>query len=1375
MKIKLGVMALVVSGFIGLTAFSRAAVGAESATNRPAVLCLGGHGSHWPILKKLAEDEGFVFGAIDFGRLTWDTLRQFNAVIVFDMSRLNPDGKQDNSVEISPPGFQRVSDLLDRFVQEGGGLYIYGVSFTHMGQGWALETLDQFLKRFDAKVLFELLRDVPRESRQPDGQKVLYARADRIEPHPVTQGVSNLWYAAGQFSYGPWTRPLGLGQGWVPLMRTSEGFSSVPLEKPLEHSVPVSNGVSAVKGKTAVIYAARDTGKGRLVLNGGESTISFYGYAYSPFADKAWGRIGMEAGLNGIPSDGRKLLVNSLRWLVEPSMKSGALGGYVPPAPKPFEPRVMQPVPWAEPGPIGGGSRYMKGVFGVVPASGGGSGTVAEYAAAAKAMGLDYIVVAGDFAKMKATGWKPLLAECAAASTTNFAAIPAMITMDEQDNRFLQCGRQAWPKKARLSTNDATRVQEHLGYWMIDGNFPCRAPFWFSKGQYPAWLHSGYDTFAVRTYMDGDLVDDCLEGFLTNQEQGDRSRLIVVDLVTSPANLGRVREFTFLRAGDPQQVADSLIKGQFSGGAISYVSSGPVIRNWYLSNGTRNTAGEFYVPGTERWRLSLSVTSAVPLKAVTIYDSTNVFRRLAVTGTVCDVHVDGVHDMRHVLAAVVEDVNGGKAMTGALETQDALMYQYFCSDRCNIMSGQSTVRHEDGSEETLPATSMLYKSGRLYFGTVVRAEGLPGIDGSGGGSIFGPSARFSVLAEGDGGEERDGLHRILRPYESGDVIVFDTPILKRRAVPGGEIFGHAPYVSLAEPRVEARLVQYHFYRKPPYPAPMIADVSVTVTNAGGLQLKPGWMDMSVRFFQSWGTIRDYAVLRGDDTMQRGPAIDETIFPRWTADGLNGKPAVRFNGSAWMTTPQNLALPASHTLVAVARDDVGPYDNGMFLWFENDDGTPVTGDDVAGPAFGTGRRGQAFRIRNYPGMLDVPQAPSNAHVFAVVAEPGTVRGYVDGREVGVLSNGWTGAFSNGRALGRFVVGMHGGGGGQGLKGNLAEILVYNRALATAEVAKVSGVLAAKYGLKMSAESAGGGGSKGSALPAEGRILWLAADRVANLKSGDLIRAWADQSGLGHDAAQTNVVLKDTQWKGTLKPGDGILFPAIGEGFFVLGGDLGVVLQCDPAHGWYRLYAGRFDRPHVKAGQTLGARVMCLKMKEKGDAAVPAWERLRSIYGIVGKPAYSVQMEQGKVRSTRYLLELEAEAWGVRAAISRCELPQRLPIQVSGLNPKWTAAKVDMVRREWYPLGVWHGSALTSIDAKQGDHRLYIGNMVTADSPDVFVVLLPGNPGGKAQVEVHNPTGREIKTAVKVPLDTFVARAQKMDFVVPAMSSVRRAVE
>ena len=262
---------------------------------------------------------------------------------------------------------------------------MYGMSYNHMGAGWPTDTLNKFLQRLGAQVLFETLRDGAREERQTDGLpkwQSSYALADSIAPHPATSGVRHYWYVVGTWYYGPLTRPLALSSDWTALVRSSPGFKSTPFPDTFWADGPPTPAVSGVKEKTAVIYAVRQYGRGRIVLNGGESTISFFGYGYSPYADRVWGRIGMEAGLKGIKSDGLQLFVASLRWLVQPSQ--GNFGGYIPPVKPPFQPKVAAPIQWDRPAGVGGDLPYKKGVLGAQPAVGGGSGSIAQWVGAAK-------------------------------------------------------------------------------------------------------------------------------------------------------------------------------------------------------------------------------------------------------------------------------------------------------------------------------------------------------------------------------------------------------------------------------------------------------------------------------------------------------------------------------------------------------------------------------------------------------------------------------------------------------------------------------------------------------------------------------------------------------------------------------------------------------------------------------------------------------------------------------------------------------------------------------------------------------------------------------------------------------------------------------
>ncbi|MCC6444053.1 MAG: hypothetical protein IT210_11440 [Armatimonadetes bacterium] len=73
---------------------------------------------------------------------------------------------------------------------------------------------------------------------------------------------------------------------------------------------PAQGGVS--------LAAVQEMGKGRIALIGLPQTYSFAAPYLFPGAD-----IALYAGLDGQPSGGRKILINLLRWLSEPSLKEG--------------------------------------------------------------------------------------------------------------------------------------------------------------------------------------------------------------------------------------------------------------------------------------------------------------------------------------------------------------------------------------------------------------------------------------------------------------------------------------------------------------------------------------------------------------------------------------------------------------------------------------------------------------------------------------------------------------------------------------------------------------------------------------------------------------------------------------------------------------------------------------------------------------------------------------------------------------------------------------------------------------------------------------------------------------------------------------------
>ena len=151
--------------------------------------------------------------------------------------------------------------------------------------------------------------------------------------------------------------------------------------------------------------------------------------------------------------------------------------------------------------------------------------------------------------------------------------------------------------------------------------------------------------------------------------------------------------------------------------------------------------------------------------------------------------------------------------------------------------------------------------------------------------------------------------------------------------------------------------------------------------------------------------------------------------------------------------------------------------------------------------------------------------------------------------------------------------------------------------------------------------------------------------------------------------------------------------------------------------------------------------------------------------------------GAVLSTRLTLRLRAEGHGFRGTIGQCHLPVALPVFIEGLNPRWSAGvwykgTNTLLQTEWPPgyhqgipahrryvqqhqkadeiirVGAFDdGVGYLQLDTELGAKDVFIGNLVTCDRADFFLVFHRDLNSGKASVEVHNPTDRAETVTVR----------------------------
>ena len=144
-----------------------------------------------------------------------------------------------------------------------------------------------------------------------------------------------------------------------------------------------------------------------------------------------------------------------------------------------------------------------------------------------------------------------------------------------------------------------------------------------------------------------------------------------------------------------------------------------------------------------------------------------------------------------------------------------------------------------------------------------------------------------------------------------------------------------------------------------------------------------------------------------------------------------------------------------------------------------------------------------------------------------------------------------------------------------------------------------------------------------------------------------------------------------------------------------------------------------------GDSLRFRYLLVRGALREQPNTRGWEALVREMGLRGRPAYTVtEVKAGRVAGTRFGLTLSPHKGGVRAVISRADLPIRLPVFVSGMNPNWTFAWFDLNRHEWFPSAVnaRRQQGYFTLDLRKGPYHIFAGEPVLANDPRVRVEVL-----------------------------------------------------
>lgn len=688
---------------------------AQPAAGRaPAVLFMNA-GIDWASAGRLHQ-AGFnlnTFG--DWQNLTWDKIKDYNAVVLVGLGESNAD------FTLTPIN-QANLEVLNRFLAAGGGIF-YVPSWGQMNtqlppqQAWA--------KTLGLTPLFdEVPVDAP-TTKRATAWEIDFAHTTAIAPSAVTQDVHSLWYPVPASRIGGQTHtvPLAVDANWRVVIKGEP--SSHTRVMPLDGSPPKDEGTCTA---SVPLLATRQVGPGRIVVLGIAPQ-----YTFNQVAATTLENIVLERGLGGVASDGYKIIENALKWLTEPSLQNTpALGGATLGGAAmddsllqhPWKTKFSGAFDWSHAEQFLSPQHAYSGIVGARSTYSSGQATVEQWVQAARAKGLSYLVFLEDFKALSPAKFDKLKDDCARLSTPDFGAIPGFAIDDEVGYHYFYCGTSfPYPDKKFLSPDGKVFISRDpevdaknpylkgqlsmttLDYAYTTSAFRLTAGnYGFNDGTVPfPDFFSDWDATSVVTSRNGRLIEDATQAYLTLAASGQGPLPLAINFMDSPAQLDGAAWHTVLRLPENG--------GGIEGGRINaatkfadywnmwhfypnnptnvYVTNGPSIDDWSFV-GPRDYEGSNqgdYVWQNLRWRVHGKAQSAAGLREVAVYDGLDLFRRFLPQGRQSfEFMLDLTHDRQHSLVMIVTDTAGHRAISGDQWDRNHRLEEFMCSDRNNQLS-----------------------------------------------------------------------------------------------------------------------------------------------------------------------------------------------------------------------------------------------------------------------------------------------------------------------------------------------------------------------------------------------------------------------------------------------------------------------------------------------------------------------------------------------------------------------------------------------------------------------------------------------------------------------------------------------------------------
>jgi hypothetical protein len=711
---------LILVAWFGLAGLAR-------AQSKPAILFCSPQGltGGWIDLEYLRElhERGFE---VDYTEapadVTWERIHRYNALVLYT----TPEAMKLETLmgTPNPEGGPAFVALIEKFLQAGGGVLLMPMEQNVRGQ-----YLEELSDRWGARLPLEVIHEADPQKLDKlshASYDVPLAYTDQVLGSPVSAGVGGIWYPFMPAYNAAMGSSVAVDSNWQVVVKASKTAETQPLDpKSLSFQIP-PNILIRPSVKEPSLFAIRKLEAGRVAV-----VNQWPQFSVGAGVKFIYDRQVLEKGCKGRRSDFGRLLENTYRWLAEPTLASGAVGGYqtreerlVAPnrragARQDFEYRwwyQLEATQFARPpkfGPI------FRGLVGAKSAYSSGQGSVQEFAAAAKRAGLHFVVFAEDFDKLTPEKFAALKQDCRRFSDDEVTLLPGFaIDANTGDHMFFYSPDGDWPPEEvrtgpgktllDLQPQDASGKYTGRNGKSFDWMFRYHAEhgnigyYNFSSGPHNMRLEDlrMYGAAALRYYRNGKLVEDRTEDYLRCAQGTIPPSPVSFNEVRSPAELEREaasgHSLTYVQARTVRSVfADGLRWPIHSVSYNVFLSDGPIIHDWPETARRRTLGAEEFVTAANLMESALDVSAARGLKEIAIYNGPELFRRFLCHGEqrfretlLLDAYV------HKDLVLIATDQQGGRAVSFARRSwKEGGPAPVFCSDHINDCRSRVLLAH----------------------------------------------------------------------------------------------------------------------------------------------------------------------------------------------------------------------------------------------------------------------------------------------------------------------------------------------------------------------------------------------------------------------------------------------------------------------------------------------------------------------------------------------------------------------------------------------------------------------------------------------------------------------------------------------------------